>query len=38
MFAVMNQFEAEERVALAELLVRFTAAIDEAVKVKKRRH
>ena len=38
MFAVMNQFEAEERVALAELLERFTAAIDEAVKVKKRRH
>ena len=38
MFAVMNQFEAEERSALAELLERFTAAIDEAVKVKKRRH
>ena len=38
MFAVMNQFEAQERVALAELLERFTAAIDEAVKVKKRRH
>jgi DNA-binding MarR family transcriptional regulator len=38
MFAVMNQFEAEERLALAELLERFTAAIDEAVKVKKHRH
>ena len=38
MFAVMNQFEAEDRVALAELLERFTAAIDEAVKVKKHRH
>jgi len=38
MFAVMNQFEAEERLALAELLERFTAAIDDAVKVKKRRH
>jgi DNA-binding MarR family transcriptional regulator len=38
MLAVMNQFEAEERLALAELLERFTAAIDEAVKVKKRRH
>jgi DNA-binding MarR family transcriptional regulator len=38
MFAVMNQFEAEERSTLAELLERFTAAIDDAVKVKKRRH
>jgi DNA-binding MarR family transcriptional regulator len=38
MFGVMNQFEAEERLALAELLERFTAAIDDAVKVKKRRH
>ena len=38
MFAVMNQFEAEERSALAELLERFTAAIDDAVKVKKHRH
>jgi DNA-binding MarR family transcriptional regulator len=38
MFAVMNQFEAEERLALAELLERFTAAIDDAVKVKKHRH
>ena len=38
MFAVMNQFEAEERLALAELLERFTAAIDDAVKAKKRRH
>ena len=38
MFAVMNQFETEERLALAELLERFTAAIDEAVKVKKHRH
>ena len=38
MFSVMNQFEQDERFALAELLERFTAAIDEAVKVKRRRN
>lgn len=38
LFAVMNDFEPEERVVLADLMERFTLSVDEAIKAKKHRH
>ena len=39
LFAVMNDFDPEERVALADLMERFTLSVDAAIKAKKhRRH
>jgi len=39
LFAVMNDFEPEERFALADLMERFTLSVDAAIKAKKhRRH
>jgi DNA-binding MarR family transcriptional regulator len=38
LFAVMNDFDPEERVALADLMERFTLSVDAAIKAKKHRH
>jgi DNA-binding MarR family transcriptional regulator len=38
LFAVMNDFNPEERFALADLMERFTLSIDAAIKAKKHRH
>ena len=38
LFSVLNDFEPEERVALADLMERFTLSVDAAVKAKKHRH
>jgi DNA-binding MarR family transcriptional regulator len=38
LFAVMNDFEPDERVALADLMERFTLSVDAAIKAKKHRH
>ena len=38
LFAVMNEFEPEERFALADLMERFTLSVDAAIKAKKHRH
>jgi DNA-binding MarR family transcriptional regulator len=38
LFAVMNDFEPEERFALADLMERFTLSVDAAIKAKKHRH
>ena len=39
LFAVMNDFDPEERIALADLMERFTLSVDAAIKAKKhRRH
>jgi len=38
LFSVMNDFEPEERVALADLMERFTLSVDAAIKAKKHRH
>ena len=38
LFAVMNEFEPEERFALADLMERFTLSFDAAIKAKKHRH
>ena len=38
LLAVMNDFDPEERVALADLMERFTLSVDAAIKAKKHRH
>jgi DNA-binding MarR family transcriptional regulator len=38
LFAVMNEFNPEERFALADLMERFTLSVDAAIKAKKHRH
>jgi len=38
LFAVMNDFEPEERFVLADLMERFTLSVDAAIKAKKHRH
>jgi DNA-binding MarR family transcriptional regulator len=38
LFAVMNDFNPEERFVLADLMERFTLSIDAAIKAKKHRH
>ena len=38
LFSVMNDFDPEERVALADLMERFTLSVDAAIKAKKHRH
>ena len=38
LFAVMNDFDPEERVILADLMERFTLSVDAAIKAKKHRH
>jgi len=38
LFAVMNDFNPEERFALADLMERFTLSVDAAIKAKKHRH
>jgi DNA-binding MarR family transcriptional regulator len=38
LFSVMNDFEPEERVILADLMERFTLSVDAAIKAKKHRH
>ena len=38
LLAVMNEFEPEERFALADLMERFTLSVDAAIKAKKHRH
>jgi len=38
LFSVMNDFEPEERFALADLMERFTLSVDAAIKAKKHRH
>ena len=38
LFAVMNDFDPEERIALADLMERFTLSVDAAIKAKKHRH
>lgn len=37
LFAVMNDFEPDERYALADLMERFTLSVDAAIKAKKHR-
>jgi hypothetical protein len=38
LFSVMNDFEPDERFALADLMERFTLSVDAAIKAKKHRH
>jgi DNA-binding MarR family transcriptional regulator len=38
LFAVMNDFEPDERFALADLMERFTLSVDAAIQAKKHRH